>query len=375
MLVNELENCSVLDKAQSFGAVFCNCTFLELASEIQGRQQRDCAGTGGRVLAGASAPAMSGELSEEPGVWRKRSRPFIQSAPHMASSTLGFVAESSGLPAFALMEHGIDEDEDIAIGSTAQALGLDVSLPGMGDEDGPDRLGGLGAVLFDPNGECFAGVCLLARGEVVRLCGRVLQSFDCTADCCKRALIRLRMEVESDATRMPMQTVLAKSELNLGDFWNWRSAICSFSTETVVSDENVRAQIVEAHFRSLVEHENAVGTSGIVCVGPMHLLVDLPAPSERSLGNSERALSDAPWPPEGEAAVPALLARTTRCVWRNDMQWLGQGRHLTAGRNGSVHGGSADNSARGSARSELLSPLSPMESGGRSDHPAPWKVQ
>ncbi|KAG8468588.1 hypothetical protein KFE25_013671 [Diacronema lutheri] len=307
---------------------------------------------------------------EEPGVWRKRSRPFVQpTAPPLErgpEAPVGFVVEASTLPAFSLMHRDDDqadgeELEDMFVGSTALALGLDVSLPGMSDDCGPKRKSGLAALLFDMSGNCFAGVCLLARGEIVRLCGRVLQSFDCTADCCKRALIKVRVELESDAGRMPMQTVLAKSELNLGDFWNWRSPICSFSTEVVVSDEGMRVRLVDAHFSSLAEHENVIGTSGIVCVGPMHILVDLPAPTERGAPTSDReALSEGAWPPDSDAGVAALLTRHTRCSWRSDMQWLGQGRHFT--RNGSAHGGSASNSARESTRAEsdtLLSPSSP----------------
>lgn len=280
------------------------------------------------------------------GPWRKRSRPSIQAAPYPAARQAppGFVAEGSALPASALMEH-CDDDEALAAPAADAALGLSVSLPGMGGEDALEPLGGLGAVLFDPSDECFAGVCLLGGGEVVRLCGRVLQSFDCTADCCTRALIRVRTEVEAEGARMPAQTVLCKSELNLGDFWNWRSAVCSFSTEEVVTDRDARARIVAGHFGSLAEGDNMIGSAGVICVGPMQLRVALP-PRSRGLSRAGGARAGGAWPPEGEQVVAALLARSTRCVWREDMQWLLQQKLSKR-----------DAFAHGSAESWALGPL------------------
>ncbi|KAJ1632819.1 hypothetical protein T492DRAFT_985910 [Pavlovales sp. CCMP2436] len=218
------------------------------------------------------------------------------------------------------------EHDEVQLVGPASALGLGLGLPGMADEaDASDAgAGGVAAVLFDAAGELFVGVCLLAGGEVVRLTGRVMQSFDCDDDCCKRALIKVRTELKSSTGRMLMQTVLAKSELNLGDFWNWNSVACSFTTEHVVTEAETHADIVQKHFRSLSGCENAIGTAGILCVGPMRVLLELPT------RRGQLAEAEGAWPPAGESAVAEVRARATSCSWRDDMAWLKQGRSGSA---------------------------------------------
>jgi hypothetical protein len=232
----------------------------------------------------------------------------------------GFFVEKSALPAASLLAHA-DADDDTVVPS-ADALGLGIGVPGAAVESAPHRRG-IGALLFGSDDESLVGVCLLPDGDVVRLCGRVMQSFDCDDDCCKRALVRMRMQLEAEGA--PVLVALAKSEMNLGDYWNWTSAVCSFTTDEVAHDGAARDALIDAHFRTLAnEPANPIGTDGIVCVGPMELLVKA-APGKTSRPEPQNAA-----PAEAAAVLAAVLKRRTSCRWTEDLLWLERTREVAA---------------------------------------------
>lgn len=254
------------------------------------------------------------------GGWRKRPRLAIEPRPAgPAPRVVRLVAELSALPAASLLEHDAahgadDADADEPRGADGGGLfdvGPELGVGGAGAAGGGRRRG-LGALLFDAEGAAFVGVALLPGGGVARVCGRVLQSFDCTDDCCARALVRLRVQREdARAASTPAHTALANSELNLGDFWNWTSAACDFETSHVYDcGARARDALVARHFGALGGGE----MGGLVCVGAISVVVDGAAPAKPD-----------PEPPEGAAALDALGAACAAPAvrsWAAELEWL-----------------------------------------------------
>lgn len=222
------------------------------------------------------------------------------------------VEEPSNIPASLITSHGGPSDP------RAAALGLDVDMEGMGPA--PKMAAGPAVLVFDQDNSTFVGVCLMRDDIVVRLGGRVMQSVDCSDDCCSRALVRVRFQVCHGQTFLPHVSIIANSTLSLGDYCNWQSPVCSFNTETVLVEATAhRNQVLAQHFRWLKIHD-AFAAITTVCVGVMKL-------HAQGLENQPTSFSPS-------AVVSSLLSNRTQCSWDADEEWLCIGRH--ANRRGSA---------------------------------------